>query len=268
MFRRQPSVTLGLVVLVVSVLLALPRKTSAQLKVALGTLFLPLVALANATHAWNKNAANTRLASRAAIDRIQTLEHENDRLRLLAQQNDAALRESARLRQHFQFQKQAPWNLRLARVINRDGANWWRAVRIDFGRQHGALPDFPVLTSQGLLGRISEVGLLDSEVVLLGDPNCRVAAMIVESREQGVIIPKSSGRSDPSLVDLTYLPRHAALKAGLHVITSGEGGVFPKGIPIGEILDHRTVDSGLYLEARVKLAADLNRLEEVWVKLP
>jgi rod shape-determining protein MreC len=69
-------------------------------------------------------------------------------------------------------------------------------------------------------------------------------------------------------VELTYLASSANLKPGQSVITSGLGGVFPKGIPIGKIVDARSVEYGLYTEARVKLNANLGALEQVWVLFP
>jgi len=64
------------------------------------------------------------------------------------------------------------------------------------------------------------------------------------------------------------LQNSPAIMTGQQVLTSGLGGVFPKGIPIGTIADSRTVEGGLYTEARLRLAANLNRLEEVWVLTP
>jgi rod shape-determining protein MreC len=58
------------------------------------------------------------------------------------------------------------------------------------------------------------------------------------------------------------------VKPGQKVVTSGLGGIFPKGIPIGQVLDSQSVEFGLYVEARVKLAANLNGLEEIWVLMP
>jgi rod shape-determining protein MreC len=69
-------------------------------------------------------------------------------------------------------------------------------------------------------------------------------------------------------MDLTHLPRNTNLKPGQTVCTSGLGGVFPPGIPVGTIIDWRTVGYGLYTEARVKLSADLNRSQELMVMLP
>jgi rod shape-determining protein MreC len=66
---------------------------------------------------------------------------------------------------------------------------------------------------------------------------------------------------------MKYLPRTAIVKPGQNVVTSGEGDLFPKGIPVGRIVDSRAAEFGLYTEARVKLAANLPGLEEVWVML-
>ena len=118
-----------------------------------------------------------------------------------------------------------------------------------------------------MVGRISSVSLTRSQVVLVGDPNCRVAALVEnETRDNGII--GAAGPFDSSLVDLGYLSRNANLKPGQNVVTSGLGGIFPKGILIGRIVDTRPGEYGLNTEARVKLAADLGALEEVWVLFP
>ena len=83
---------------------------------------------------------------------------------------------------------------------------------------------------------------------------------------QGIV--SASGPLDTSLVDLTYLSGSASLKPGQNVITSGLGGVFPKGITIGQVVDSRPVEFGLYTEARVKLSANLGALDQVWVLFP
>jgi len=83
-----------------------------------------------------------------------------------------------------------------------------------------------------------------------------------------VIAPSSSSPLDNTLVDVVYLSRTSPLKAGQKVVTSGLGGVFPPGIPVGQIVDFHTIDYGLYNEARLKLEVKMNTLEEVWVKLP
>jgi rod shape-determining protein MreC len=104
-------------------------------------------------------------------------------------------------------------------------------------------------------------------VTLLGDPNCKVAAQVEnQTHDTGVIGP--SGPLETELVELGYLSPNANLKPGQAVLTSGGGGIFPPGITIGKVVDVQTVDFGSRAEARVKLAANLNALQEVWVMFP
>jgi len=101
----------------------------------------------------------------------------------------------------------------------------------------------------------------------LGDPNCKVAARVEnDTHDTGIIA--GSGPLETELVELGYLSRNANLKPGQLVVTSGEGGIFPPGIPIGKVVDVRPVDYGLRAQARVRLGSNLNALEEVWVMFP
>ena len=100
----------------------------------------------------------------------------------------------------------------------------------------------------------------------MGDPNCRVSARVSNpAHDTGVLV--ASGPLPNSWLDLTYLSSTAIVKSGQSVITSGEGGIFPAGIPIGQVVDARQAEFGLYTEARVKLSVNLGGLKEVWVLL-
>jgi rod shape-determining protein MreC len=141
-------------------------------------------------------------------------------------------------------------------------------VQIDLGSRDGLTNNTPVLATDGaLVGRISSVSLTRAQVLLLGDPGLHVSARVEnEARDIGVI--GSSGPLETEYVELGYLTRNAALKPGQNVMTSGNGGIFPGGIPIGKVVDAEQVDYGLRTVARVKLAANLDALEKVWVMLP
>ena len=249
------------------VVLSLPRQTAARFKLAIGSLFLPLFGLNHFTHNAAEKTGETVVPRGELLRQNETLRRENEQHRLQQIQDQEVARENARLRQAFAWQQQHPWKLKLANVVLRDPANWWHTVQIDLGSRDGVRNNLPVLTSDGLVGRVDAVGLTRSQVVLLGDPNCKVSALVDnDSRDQGVI--ESSGPFDSSLLSLEYLPNSAAVKPGQLVLTSGLGDVFPKGIPIGHIVDSRPVEYGLYIEARVKIAANLSALEEVWVMMP
>jgi rod shape-determining protein MreC len=267
MLKQKNYLALGAVVFVAIVLLSLPTRVTARLKMAVGSCFLPLFGLTGAAQQLPADLADSVLPRRELLKQIDNLRRDNQQLRSQSVQTAAIARENDQLRALFNWQKTAPWKLKLAKVIMRDPANWWRTVQIDLGTRDGVREDLPVITDAGLIGRVSSVSTTHAQVMLVGDPNCHVSALVENaSRDMGVLI--AGGTLDTSLVELTYLASSANLKPGQSVITSGLGGVFPKGIPIGQIVDSRSVEYGLYTDARVKLNANLGSLEQVWVLFP
>lgn len=266
--RKPHFILLVTVVLGALVLLALPEHTRSRVRVALSSVFLPLFGLARSAETTVERAAAATTSRATLLERIEVLERENKELRLDQVAARAALAENERLRQMLGYPARKRWNLKPARVIGRDPANWWRSVHLDVGQRHGVTTNLAVLTTEGLVGRVAESGPWTSRVVLIGDPNCPVAAALIEGGETGIIRGASAGDMEGILVDLSYLPRNAAVKPGQRVVTSGQGGVFPPGVPIGEVIDARAVDEGIFLEARVRLAVNLSSLDHVWVKLP
>ena len=267
MFKRNNFIALGIVALVTALVLSLPSRAVSHIKLAASSLFLPLFGLANGAQQLPASLADSVLPRRELLKQIDNLQRENQRLQTLQLQNAAIAHENDQLRSSLGWQRQAPWKLKLANVVMRDPANWWRTVEIDLGSRDGLTDNLPVLTNDGLVGRVASVGLMRSQIVLLGDPNCRVSALVENpAHDVGILI--ASGPLDNSLAELTYLASSANLKSGQSVVTSGLGGIFPKGIPIGQIVDARPVEFGLSTEARVKLSANLGALEQVWILFP
>jgi len=267
MFKRKHYLALGAVTLVTVLLLSLPSRAVSHLKLGIGGLFLPLFGAVNTVRQLPGRAADTVLPRGELLKEIESLRRENHQLQVQNLQAAATARENDQLRALVGWQRQQPWKLKLASVVLRDPANWWHTIQIDLGKRDGLVENLPVLTSDGLVGRVSSVGYTRSQVVLIDDPNCRVSARVANpARDMGIISP--IGPLEHSLVNLTYLSGNANLKSGQAVVTSGEGGIFPPGIPIGQIADSGQAEFGLYTEARVKLSANLGALDEVWVLFP
>jgi len=265
MFKQKNYLALGAVVFVAIVLLSLPTRATARLKLAVGSWFLPLFGLANAGQQLPADLADSVLPRRELLQQIDSLRRENQQLKSQAVQGAAMARENDQLRALLNWQKQSLWKLKLANVVMRDPANWWRTLQIDLGARDGLQTNMPVLTADGfLVGRVSSVAFVSSQIMLIGDPSCRVSAL-VENATHDMGVLTAGGPLDTSLVQLSYLASSANLKPGQNVLTSGLGGVFPKGIPIGKIVDAQTIEYGLATEARVKLNANLGALEQVWV---
>jgi rod shape-determining protein MreC len=267
MFKRSHYMALGLVVFLTLIILNLPRQAAARLKLGIGSLFLPLFGLTTTAKQVAAEAGDAIVPRGELLKQNDTLRRENQELRLQAMHSQDVARENERLRRFVGWQQQQRWKLKLATVVLRDPANWWRNVQIDLGSRDGLTNNLPVLTTDGfLVGRISTVHLTRAEVVLIGDAACKVAARVEnETGDMGVI--NASGPLETEFVELGFVAKSANLKPGQNVKTSGGGGIFPKDIPIGKIVDTRSVEYGLSTVARVKLGANLNALEEVWVKV-
>ena len=272
MLKKWHYIILFFVVLLVLLLLRLPLGTAGKFKLAISGLFLPLFGLSNSAHQWLGQARDALVPRRELLRQIEQLRHDNEDLKLRLAQDAQLENENARLRSQIGWARQTRWRLKPARVMARDPANWWRSLEIDLGSRDGLCTNLAVLTPDGLVGRVQSVSEARSQVVLLGDPNLRVAAKVAgpgpANAETGIIMVNSSMPQEEGMIDLDLLSGASGVEPGQSVLTWGAGGVFREGIPIGTIVDKRPKEYGLSTEARVKLAANLSALEEVWVILP
>jgi rod shape-determining protein MreC len=268
MLKKSHYIILIVVVLVVLALLKLPGEAMGKVKLAISGLFLPLFGLAGSTHELIGQAREGLTPKRELLRQIEQLRSENQRQKIQLEQDATLWSENARLRAAAGWQRQTRWRFKLARVIARDPANWWRSLQIDLGARDGIRTNLPVMTADGLVGRIQSVSETRSQIILLGDPELRVAAIVETNNETGIITASSSLPQEQGMIDLDLLSGNSPVRPGQNVVTWGAGGVFPGGIPIGKIVDTRPKEYGLSIEARVKLAANLSALEEVWVMVP
>ncbi len=148
-----------------------------------------------------------------------------------------------------------------ARVIGKDATNWFRTLLIDKGANEGIQRHMPVVTTEGVVGRVVDVTALAARVQLITDPESAVGILIQRSRVVGVAVGSQGGT-----VQIKYLPLMADVVVGDRAITSGMGGMFPKGIPLGRVLrSSRPTNGALFQETEVQPVADFSRLEEVMV---
>lgn len=268
MLKRPHYVALGGVVLLLLILSNLPASVAARLKLAISGSFLPLFGLAASANTFLDRASYQILPRSVLIDELVKAKKENADLRIAALQGTEAITENNRLRAALASAPRGPWNRRFAQVVGRDATTWWRTLQINLGSRDGLKEDQVVITSQGLVGRISQVGLTHSQVALVGDAECGVAVVVRETRDLGIIKPGQAGTGDGGMVEMSLLQNSPQVMAAQSVVTSGLGGVFPAGLPVGTVVDTRATEGGLFTTARIRLAVNLNRIEEVWVLQP
>ncbi|MCL6610528.1 MAG: rod shape-determining protein MreC [Peptococcaceae bacterium] len=154
------------------------------------------------------------------------------------------------------------YDLAAASVIGREPGNWFGIITINKGAGDGLKPNMVVVNDQGLIGRITSVSSHTAEVLLITDPRSGVAALIQENRAPGMV---EGVASSPGRVRMVHVPIGTQVNKGQVVVTSGFGSLYPKGIPVGQVMEADREPSGLFMSAMILPFVDFNRLEEVMV---
>jgi rod shape-determining protein MreC len=193
-----------------------------------------------------------RAENRALQEEISQL-----RLQQARMAEDAA--QARRLQLLLGFKEQFISQTLPAQVIGSSGSDQSRIIYIDKGTRDGMKPDMPVITDQGIVGKVLRVFHSSSQVLLVNDVSSGVGAILEKSRLQGVLKGSPSGD-----VILDKVMSDEQVEPGERVLTSGGDRIFPKGLLIGYVRDVKT-GADLFLKIRVRLTANLSKVEEVLV---
>ncbi len=195
------------------------------------------------------------------------LEEENRRLKkgnaLLTQETikyREGYLEGTRLQKLLALKERVNYPTIAARVIARDQTSIIKTILINKGTSHGLRVDLPVLSDQGVVGRIVETSSHVSKILLLIDESSNIDALVQETRIQGIM--QGAGSLGCSL---KYVSKTETVNVGNIVISSGLSGLFPKGLLFGSVKSVDKTDSGLFQKIDVTPFVDFARLEEVMV---
>lgn len=188
------------------------------------------------------------------LEKVRQLELSNDALAQIESEN-------ARLRRLMDFKGALPVQSLGARVVGRAPDYMASVIYIDRGSSDGVRVNAPVIGENGVLGRVAVASSRTSQVQLITDADAAVGALVERTRSQGVL----SGSGDPVL-ELKYIGNTEQVEANDVVVTSGLDGIFPKGLPLGKVVESRKGKT-IFRLVRVQPVADLTHIEEVLVLL-
>ena len=186
---------------------------------------------------------------------IDALRMQNDRYRELVTTN-------RRLQDLLQFKESSNSPALAAQVIGRDPTGWFESVIIDKGKSSGLKLNMPVVNAEGVAGQLVSLAPNYAKVLLIIDQNSAVDSLIQRSREKGIV----KGLS-PKVCKMHYVLKTGDIVVGDLVVTSGMGGVYPKGIPVGEVIEVTENPWEMFKEVKVRPLVDFSKLEEVLVLL-
>ncbi|MEA3361804.1 MAG: rod shape-determining protein MreC [Thermodesulfobacteriota bacterium] len=187
------------------------------------------------------------------------LEQENLELHSQLQQVQEISLQNERLRKLLAFVDELDRPALPAQVIGEDASNWARTIIIDKGTLSGLRNGLPVVAAQGIVGRIIKIAPDSSRVLLITDASSAIAALIQRTRTRGI----ARGRGED--LSIEYALRDADIQAGDLLVTSGMGGVFPKGLPLGRVESVKKDQFGLFQQVKAVPTVDFSHLEEVMV---
>jgi rod shape-determining protein MreC len=210
--------------------------------------------------------ADVARATRTAVVTQDQLASENRELReqlLLAQARlnrlDALLAQNERLKGLLEAQKNLGLSVQFARLVDVDLDPFRHRIVLDVGSAQGAKVGQPVIDAHGIMGQLVEVLPNTSVAMLITDPTHAIPVVIERTGLRAIAY--GSGATDT--LDLRDIPRSADIRSGDKLLTSGLGGRFPAGFPVGVIGDVSTDSKGMFIAATARPAAALDRSGEV-----
>jgi len=199
----------------------------------------------------------TRRAIRAENERLRE-EVRRLNLEVIRLREEAA--EAARLREAFSFKESFPEKLLAARIISREPSSWFVTATINRGSSSGVQPAQAVITPRGLLGQVFSVSKNSAQIRALTDPQSGVGGMVQRSRAIGLCLGH-----DSDTIEMSELAKDADIAVGDIVVTSGTGGVIPKGVPIGRVIKVGIAKGGFTKSAWLKPSVRIDQTEECFV---
>lgn len=187
------------------------------------------------------------------------LKEENARLRQETYHASEGLQELARLHTLVRFDDKWDFPIITARVVGHNPGRFLTTLVINRGTHHGVKDNMPVFSMNGLVGKISKAMMTHSRVQLLTDPNLKLSVLERRTRVVG-FLESMDGRLLSALI-----PSHAGVAEGDTLITSGLGGIFPKGIPVGTVHKVRKADLDVMSLMDVEPFQEFSTLEELFV---
>ena len=151
----------------------------------------------------------------------------------------------------------------IAKVIGYDATQWSKVIFINRGTNHKVQKNSSVMNNAGIIGHVIHSSPNSSKVLLITDGRSAVDSLFQETRESGITVGTGE-----NICEMKFVPISAKINLGDKVISSGLGGVFPKGLVVGRVVDIVKQSQELFQDIMVEPSADLSNIEEVIVLLP
>ncbi|MBA2621117.1 MAG: rod shape-determining protein MreC [Acidobacteria bacterium] len=204
---------------------------------------------------------------------MRTAQSENDQLKQRIQELEVSVQnkeslsvENERLKSLLELKERSPYKILPAQIIGRDPSAWFDTSIINRGSLDGVKLNMPIVTNGGLVGRVTAISPLTAQIYLVTREKVSEGGVIGEvggSNALGVV----SGTGKKDLLEMGYVPGSVEVAVGESVFTTGQEGIYPPGLKLGEVVEVRSGSATVPHQIFIRPSANLSALEEVAVLL-
>ena len=205
---------------------------------------------------------NSFLTLRTAQDENSQLKQKIQELEVEIQKKQDLSVENERLTNLLQLKQESKYPILPAKIVGRDPSNWFNDSIINRGSSDGVKLYMPIVSNGGLIGRVTAVSPLSSQITMITDERSGVGAIIGEvgnTNALGVV----NGIKDKNLLEMKYVSGSVDVAEGDFVYTSGQDGIYPAGLKIGEIVEIRTGSTTVPHVIFIKPSAGISSMQVV-----
>jgi len=208
-----------------------------------------------------------------SISSLRTAQSENDLLKqrvqeleVEVQQKEDLASENGRLKSLLELKEQIPYKILAAQVIGRDPSAWFDTSIINRGSLDGVKLNMPIATNGGLVGRVIAVSPLTAQIALITTDKSGLGAVVGELGNSNALGPVS-GSGKKETLEMGYVSGSVEVRVGETVYTTGQDGIYPAGLKLGEIVEVRSGSATVPHQIFIKPSANLYAMQEVVVLL-
>ena len=244
-------------------LLIIPESITNNIKVTVASPLAPVQKIISHTSNFFKNEFKKLAALSKVVDEKEDLEKEVFLLKnKIIKQQDIINVFKKKLEVVSEYKKNNDDNEKpiVADIIGYDVSSFRKSIIIDVGKKQGVSVGDVVVFGNALVGRISAIGNSSGRVMLITDPASNVPSRFLNSRTRGIVQGTANGKCM-----MKYVPRQIKVDKPEKIISSGIGGVFPKSLYIGNVIEVKQKSASLFKDIKIMPRIDISKIEHVLV---
>jgi rod shape-determining protein MreC len=268
--RQRAPIWLAILLLTNLVIMAVDARDSVSrqrlLRVWIQALASPAQSISSGASGAGANFVRQIVNFRSTATENEKLKAELSTARLELRNAQQAAAENERLRSLLNLKEQTGYDQITARVIARDSSAWFNTITINRGSSSGIALNMPVVTGSGIVGRVIALSPWTAQVMMITDEKAAAGAIVGQLGGSGAL-GSVRGVGEKDLIEMRYVSGLEKVEVGNYILTTGQDGIYPPGLTIGEVVQVKPGSATQAHEILIRPGAKLDQLEEVAVLL-